>query len=196
MVPWDAELRELRASAYLGVNNLVHAISDLRSTTKLRTDDTSGFYKLAQLHYELGEATESLAEVRECLKLDPEHKDCQPLYKKLKTVAKFINNAQEAQNAQKWDDCMDAAKRVLKQESEVKNIRFHAFDRLCHCNLKGGEAAEARKACTDAIDIQEEPRIYCDRAEAYLAEDMLDEVTRPKTALLHPLNYHGCLFRL
>lgn len=35
---------------------------------------------------------------------------------------------------------------------------------------------ESRKACSDAININDEPRLYCDRAEAYLAEDMFDEV--------------------
>ena len=58
----------------------------VRSVTKLTQDNTAGFYKLASLHYQLGESEESLAEIRECLKLDPEHKDCYPLYKKLKKV--------------------------------------------------------------------------------------------------------------
>ena len=35
---------------------------------------------------------------------------------------------------------------------------------------------ESRKACSDAIKIDDEPRLYCDRAEAYLLEDMFDEV--------------------
>ena len=48
--------------------------------------------------------------------------------------------------------------------------------RLCYCNLKSGDNMESRKACSDAININDEPRLYCDRAEAYLAEDMFDEV--------------------
>lgn len=37
--------------------------------------------------------------------------------------------------------------------------------------------AEARKACSAALKARpDEPRILCDRAEAYLAEDMFDEV--------------------
>ena len=53
-----------------------------RTTTKLRSDDTAGFMRLSVLHYHLGEAEESLNEVRECLRLDPDHKDCFTLYKK------------------------------------------------------------------------------------------------------------------
>ena len=48
--------------------------------------------------------------------------------------------------------------------------------RLCHCQKEAGNAVESRKACSDAIKIEDEPRLYCDRAEAYLLEDMFDEV--------------------
>ena len=41
-VPWDPLLRELRSEAYLGLGNVVHAISDIRATTKLKSDDTEG----------------------------------------------------------------------------------------------------------------------------------------------------------
>ncbi|XP_059081547.1 dnaJ homolog subfamily C member 3-like [Tigriopus californicus] len=174
-IPWDPTLRELRADAYMGSGNVIHAISDIRATTKLRSDDTTGYYKLSQLHYQLGEAEESLKEIRECLRLDPEHKDCYPFYKTLKKVAKFVTAAQTAQDEQQWEDCLDAARKVLKNEPEVQNIRFHAHDRLCHCQLKGGDTSEAQKACSEALKVREEPRLYCDRAEAFLAEDMLDE---------------------
>ncbi len=61
-----------------------------RASTKLRSDDTAGFFRLSELHYQLGEAEEALNEVRECLRLDPEHKECYPFYKKIKKVAKFV----------------------------------------------------------------------------------------------------------
>ena len=49
--------------------------------------------------------------------------------------------------------------------------------RLCHCQKELGNAVESRKSCSDAIKIDDEPRLYCDRAEAYLLEDMFDEVS-------------------
>ena len=39
-MPWDASVREMRSQAYLGVGNAVHAISDIRAITKLKSDDT------------------------------------------------------------------------------------------------------------------------------------------------------------
>lgn len=63
------------------------------------------------------------------MKLDPEHKDCHPLYKKAKKVTKFILSAKEASQEQSWEECIDSANKVLKNEPTIENIRFHAYDR-------------------------------------------------------------------
>ena len=128
-IPWDPSLRELRSECYLGLGNVIHAISDIRTVTKLTSDNTAAYFKLANLHYQIGEADESLAEIRECLKLDPEHKDCYPLYKKLKKVAKFLTAAKDSRERQEWDECVSSAQKVLKNEPTVEGIRFHAYDR-------------------------------------------------------------------
>ena len=120
-IPWDATLRELRADCYLGLGNVIHAISDLRSVAKLTTDNTAVYFKLASLHYQLGEAEESLNEIRECLKLDPEHKDCYPMYKKVKKVAKFLVGAKEAREGEDWESCVSNAQKALKNEPKVNH---------------------------------------------------------------------------
>ena len=38
-----------------------------------------------------------------------------------------------------------------------------------------GDTSGSKKSCTEAIRIDDQPRLYCERAEAYLAEDMFDE---------------------
>ena len=60
MCPWDPNLRELRAECYIAVGDYFKAIGDIRPTTKLRADNTAGYYKLSLLHYDIGEADESL----------------------------------------------------------------------------------------------------------------------------------------
>merc|ERR1712241_400966 len=175
-IPWDAKLREMRADAYLGVGNTMNAISEMRAMTKLTNDNTEGFFKLSTMHYQLGEGDESLQQIRECLKLDPEHKDCHPFYKKVKKVVKFLTSAQEAQTSQDWEECVTAANKVLKNEPKIEAIRFHGYDKLCNCHLQDGlDVDQSRQACDAALRIREEPKILCDRAEAYLAEEMYDE---------------------
>lgn len=53
-------LRELRSEAYSALGDHMAAISDIRSTTRLQSDNTAGFYKLSLLHYKLGQSPESL----------------------------------------------------------------------------------------------------------------------------------------
>jgi len=55
--------------------------------------------------------------------------NCFPFYKKLKKVAKFLSSAKESAQADQWEDCVDNANRILKNEPDVQNIRFHAYDR-------------------------------------------------------------------
>merc|ERR1711971_270921 len=175
-IPWDAKLREMRADAYLGVGNTMNDISEMRAMTKLTNDNTDGYFKLSTMHYQLGEGDESLQQIRECLKLDPEHKDCYPFYKKIKKVVKFLTAAQVAQDAQDWEECVSSANKVLKNEPKIEAMRFHGYDKLCNCHLQDGlDVDQSMQSCDAALRIREEPRILCDRAEAYLAEEMYDE---------------------
>ena len=50
-------------------------------TTKLVPDNTQAFLRASKLYYQMGDDEDSLKEIRECLKLDPDHKDCFPFYK-------------------------------------------------------------------------------------------------------------------
>ncbi|KAK3915928.1 DnaJ-like protein subfamily C member 3 [Frankliniella fusca] len=176
--PWSSSLRELRAEAHSALGDNMAAISDIRSTTRLLSDNTAGFYKLSLLHYKLGQAPESLKEIRECLKLDPEHKDCFPHYKKVKKVEKQLTDAQEALQSQDYKRCIDLANKVLISEPKVANIRFQAFDKLCQCYQKDDQISESLRSCQEALDIQMDPRILCDRAEVYITSSMFDEAIR------------------
>lgn len=58
--PWSPRLRELRAEAHTVMGDYMNAISDIRSTTKLLSDNTQGFFKLSALLYRLGHVDDSL----------------------------------------------------------------------------------------------------------------------------------------
>ncbi len=57
----------------------------------------------------------------------------------------------------------------------VSELLFLAEDKLCHCHLQLGEHSESLEFCSSALARHTEPRILCDRAEDYIALDMLDE---------------------
>ncbi|XP_003699497.1 dnaJ homolog subfamily C member P58IPK [Megachile rotundata] len=176
--PWSAELREKRAECYEALENYVSAISDIRSTTKLQSDNTQGFLKLATLQYRIGQVDESLKEIRECLKLDPDHPKCFALYKKVKKIAKLLTDAQSSEDARDYDRCIENAQSVLKLEPNVPNVRFIVHQLLCKCYTGSTESSQAIKHCQEALKIRKEPGVYCDSAEAYLSAEMFDDAIR------------------
>lgn len=94
--PWAYDLFERRADLHLENGDALAAIADLRASTKLQSDNTAGYYRLSNLLYQLGHASDALKSIRECLKLDPEHKNCFPFYKKIKKVrAAFVSTSIE-----------------------------------------------------------------------------------------------------
>ena len=75
-------------------------------------------------------------EIRECLKLDPDHKDCFPFYKKVKKLVKQIKAVQDFINNKAWEDCITKAQAMLKTESEVFQFIHRAKGHICHCHAK------------------------------------------------------------
>jgi len=95
------------------------AVSDIKPTTKLIPDNTKGYYRLSKLYYVMGEADESLNEIRECLKLDPDHGECHKHYKVVKKLVKQIQAILDFRKDQNWDDC------IQKVQQMQKNGIFH-----------------------------------------------------------------------
>ncbi|XP_020283493.1 dnaJ homolog subfamily C member 3 [Pseudomyrmex gracilis] len=177
--PWSSSLRERRAEIHVILGDYMSAISDIRSTTKLLSDNTEGFFKLAVWLYRLGQVDEALKEIRECLKLDPDHKQCFPFYKKIRKIAKLLQDTETAlEDTRDYDACIDSAQRVLTQEPKERNVRFLAFQFLCKCYADNSEATKAINNCKEALKIKKETVILCDSADAYLAAEMFDDAIR------------------
>lgn len=173
--PWSAQLRQLRAECYIALNDLFSAVSDIRSVNRLQQDSTDGYYRLATLLYRLGHVSDALKEIRECLKLDPEHKKCFPFYKKVKKVDKLLLECEELSEARDYAGCVAAANKVLKIEDEVTLVVFEARKWLCSCLSKDEQHTEALAACGSALELQRDARVLCDRADALLGLDMFDD---------------------
>lgn len=177
--PWSVKLREMRATCYHFVGEYFKAIQDLKPTTKLVHDNTEAYLKISNYYYHLGEGEESLKEIRECLKLDQDHKACHKHYKKVKKLVKFFNDAQKYAEHGQHHDAVFKLKAALKHEQE--NIKFisNAKEKMCTSYVKIGDAPEAIKICSEAIELSSQnANTYCDRAEAYLLEDNLDEALK------------------
>ncbi|CAG2113633.1 unnamed protein product [Medioppia subpectinata] len=175
-LPWDCKLREMRSNAYERLGDIVNAISDLRATTKMRSDNTDGYLKLSKLHFDLGEADESLNTIRECLKLDPDHKLCFTHYKKVKKLAAIVKAMNEFAAEGQYKECAEKARSALKHESENMNMIHVIKSKLCHCLSKGGDANEAVTVCSEALKLYpQDVNVLCDRADAHLNNENYDD---------------------
>ncbi|KAL0849689.1 hypothetical protein ABMA28_011655 [Loxostege sticticalis] len=173
--PWSAQLRQLRAECYIALNDLFSAVSDIRSVNRLQQDSTDGYYRLATLLYRLGHVSDALKEIRECLKLDPEHKKCFPFYKKVKKVDKFLLDCEQLSESRDFAGCIASANKVLKTEDEVTLVVFEARKWLCSCSVKEELYTEALAECGAALALQSDARVLCDRADALLGLDMFED---------------------
>ncbi|GAB0088734.1 dnaJ homolog subfamily C member 3 [Sergentomyia squamirostris] len=183
--PWSAKFRETRAECYINENDILSAVSDLRSVNRLSQDSTAGYFRLATLLYDLGHTADALKEIRECLKLDPEHKDCFPLYKKLKKVEKALTDAQQYMDERQYMGCIESAEKVLKFETEIPMVIFSAKQLLCSCHVKEEQYTQAVTRCREALDIHKDPSVLCDRAEAYIGTEMYEDAIRDYQAAIN-----------
>uniref|UniRef100_A0AAY5EP74 DnaJ homolog subfamily C member 3 n=1 Tax=Electrophorus electricus TaxID=8005 RepID=A0AAY5EP74_ELEEL len=176
---WDVDSRELRAECFIQMREMGKAISDLKAASKLRNDNTQAFYKLSTIYYNLGDHEMSLSEVRECLKLDPDHKQCFSHYKQVKKLNKQIMSAEELIQQQRYGDAVSKYEAVMKTEPDVPQYTFLAKERICHCLSKDQQGAKAIPVCSEVL--QSDPQngnVLKDRAEAYLQDEQYEEAIK------------------
>lgn len=167
--PWDPESREMRAECYIRLGEPRKAILDLTPAARLRTDNRATFLKLSRLLYDLGEHRDSLSEIRECLKLDQDDKECFAHYKQVKKLSKQMDSAEELISEQRYQEAIDKYESVMKTEPKNPFYTTKAKERICFSLVKIKEAEKALDTCSEAH--QRDPQnihILRDRAEAYI----------------------------
>uniref|UniRef100_A0A8C2ER12 DnaJ homolog subfamily C member 3 n=1 Tax=Cyprinus carpio TaxID=7962 RepID=A0A8C2ER12_CYPCA len=176
---WDADSREMRAECFIQLGEMGKAISDLKATSKLKSDNTQAFYKLSTIYYNLGDHEMSLNEVRECLKLDPDHKQCFSHYKQVKKLNKQIQAAEELIQQQMYSDAVSKYESVMKTEPNVPQFILNAKERMCHCLSKDQQTAKAISVCSEVLKADpQNVNALKDRAEAYLQDDQYEEAIK------------------
>ncbi|XP_077473375.1 dnaJ homolog subfamily C [Stigmatopora argus] len=177
---WDVIAREMRADCFIQLGELGKAINDLKATSKLRNDNTHAYYQLSTIYYNLGDHELSLSEVRECLKLDPDHKQCFGHYKQVKKLNKQIRSAEDMIQEQRYDEAVSKYEAVMKTEPNVLPFTLLAKERICHALTHGQQqASKAIFMCSQVLN--KDPNnlnALKDRAEAYIQDEQYEEAVR------------------
>ena len=92
--------------------------------------------------------------MKECLKLDPDHKECFPFYKKVKKLVKQLQNAQDASNSENWDDCVNKARKIMETESKVYNFVHTSKSHICHCQAKVSQLEYCHYHMTSRLGVK------------------------------------------
>ncbi|CAI5455827.1 unnamed protein product [Caenorhabditis angaria] len=171
---WDASLYRMRAKCLEERGELKKAIHDMRIVSKLTTDSTDTMFETSQLLYKVGELDDSLNVIRDCLKLNPDHKNCYPFYKKLRKVVKILESAKKRIESEDWMGCLEEGQKALKFDP-TSPVQLNVFRLTCKCNREAGHIQQAITECTEVLN--EDPSdadVLVERAEAYLIEEDYD----------------------
>ncbi|XP_058471353.1 dnaJ homolog subfamily C member 3a [Solea solea] len=189
---WDVTAREMRAECFIQLGEMGKAISDLKAASKLKNDNTQAFYKLSTIYYNLGDHEMSLNEVRECLKLDPDHKQCYSHYKQVKKLNKQIQSAEALIQEQRYEEAVRKYETVMKTEPNVQPFSQRSKERICHALSKGQQSSRAVSVCSEVLESDpENVNVLKDRADAHIQEEQYEEAIKDyETAAKHSENDH------
>ncbi|KAL5033965.1 hypothetical protein BDV3_003587 [Batrachochytrium dendrobatidis] len=172
-----------RAECFLLLNDRASAINDYKICAKIKPDSTSLYLKLSLLHLELGETAESIANSKECLRLDPDHRECIKQFKRVKKLDKELKNMAAFVEKRKWRSVIDI---LFGQNGVIKdfegiganslNIQVYSYA----CRGYG-----ALRKDIDAID-------WCSRTLSLDAENVEALITRAN-ALLEKEDYREAI---
>ncbi|XP_061549029.1 dnaJ homolog subfamily C member 3a [Phycodurus eques] len=177
---WDVSSREMRAECFIQMGEMGKAIADLKVSSKLRNDNTHAFYQLSTIYYDLGDHEMSLNEVRECLKLDPDHKQCFSHYKQVKKLNKQIQSAEELIQEHRYEEAVSKYEAVMKTEPNVAHFTILAKERICHA-LTHGQQKPIKAISVCGQVLQSDPHnveVLKDRAEAYIQNEQYEEAVK------------------
>ncbi|KAG9510240.1 DnaJ-like subfamily C member 3 [Fragariocoptes setiger] len=181
-IPWSIELLKERAKAFEKVGDTRRAINDYLTMAKLATDVTI-YLTIAKLSYSLGDISESLSHVRECLKLDPDNQACMKHYKPTKKLNNHVTSMMDSLSGKKYDNCFAQGENALEIVMiEHPRFRYSISSVMCRCMSKAGDTLKGLKMCKKALEdapegggIEDmaipEDELLCDYADLLIEEE-------------------------
>ncbi|KAH6568446.1 hypothetical protein BASA60_008631 [Batrachochytrium salamandrivorans] len=161
--PLHYETRILRADCFLSLGDRAMAIGDYKKATKIKPDSTTLYLKLAALHLELGETGESIANSKECLRLDPDHSGCKKQFKRVKKLEKALKATSASAEKGRWRDVLsslfDTEGDNLMEEIEkigAANLKIQVYSLACKGHGVLRKDVDAINWCSKVLDLDSE----------------------------------------
>lgn len=200
--PWFGEMRELRADCYEMYGEIQNAINELKPVIQISPSKAPETYqRLAKLYYLLPEVDQALDYIRECLKIDPDHKVCFAFYKVAKKLNKQLKMSKTMLTEENYDGALgkiDAAFGTTENHAALltePSPKLHSQLHFSKCRVfeKMNDYKRAVAACTDAFENDKsnvEPLFR--RSEIHKNnEDLQKSLQDLKTIRQHDPHYPG-----
>ena len=124
-VPWSAKTREMIADCYEYYGDIDKTMNNLKPLVQISPSTAPETYlRLAKLYYLKAELQFSLDQIRECLKIDPDHKKCFTFYKIAKKLNKQFEMAKKlCFTDNKYDDAISKMDMVIATSEKVEEFQ-------------------------------------------------------------------------
>lgn len=168
IAPSSEHVRMLRGRAYEATGQHGEAIGDYTRAAKLSSGDTEPYVRMSELYFRMGERNDALAQVRECVKLDEEQKQCWALYRKLKKLTKALDDLQGHMDGRRYDMALEKIKEARGIEKHEAFYVTLLSTKECEALAQMGQAQQAIEACTRTLQLNERSTEALEqRAKAY-----------------------------
>lgn len=151
--PNSAALRMRRAEGYQALGKTGEAIGDVMRVSKLTNGNVEANFLLSKLHFETGAREDALKEIRECVKLDGDHKGCYAFYKMLKKFNKVAAKVDQAFSRNQHAEALDQIKK-LRAINEDTHF-FQEWTATLECRILNSlqQRDKATIACDSALKL-------------------------------------------
>merc|ERR1712216_78160 len=140
----------MSSRASLALNNNEQVIVDTGRLIKLDRGNIAALVLRAQAYYQVGEMDSALKHLREGLRYDPEHKESQKVYKKLRKLERKLKSAESSWEGSEWEDAASAYIGALREDPDHRVNRLTYNLKACEAYKNAKKSAECIKQCTAA----------------------------------------------
>ncbi|KAF9966636.1 hypothetical protein BGZ70_001745 [Mortierella alpina] len=201
--PLHVPFRLQRAECHLRKGNMEQAVHDLSSMLANADTDPKLLLRLSTMtYYSLYQPEQALAQVKRCIRFDPENKQCKALFKKLKKTEKDVNKLDSDLEKKRWAGVINKAvgggdaslvrtieleTASMEQENLAvgnmpKRLLLKLYSAVCKAYTETKDKNSSLKWCTKTLSVDESNLDgLIGRGTAHLLSESYEEAIRDLT---------------
>lgn len=171
-----------RARLYFKNGDFHDALVDTRTLLQIDKKDLEALAVRGHSYYMLGEHDTALNHFKEGLRLDPEHRLCKTLIKKVRLFTRKFADGEEKLNAGKHEQAAKLFIDAMKLDPTPRVFLTTLQTKICVAWTAAAKADQAVPACDKLVQMNEnDADAYVKRADAYMVAEKYQEAINDYT---------------